>query len=66
MEQNERKPWDVVGKDLALLQYWNEIPPKVQRQLLDSSINVCTLGELKKLAEELAVETTVPPEHGGG
>lgn len=56
MEQKERTVRDVVGDDPALLGYWQQISPQVQRRLLDSTINVCTLGELKKLAEELAGE----------
>jgi len=53
MEDVKRTPVDVVGHDPALLAYWKEIPPVAQLRLLDSAITVSTLGELKKLAEEL-------------
>lgn len=53
MEELKRTPVDVVGRDPELLAYWKEIPPVAQLRLLDSAITVSTLGELKKLAEEL-------------
>jgi len=53
MEELKRTPVDVVGRDPKLLAYWKEIPPVAQLRLLDSAITVSTLGELKKLAEEL-------------
>jgi len=61
VEQYYRLPQDVVGHDPSLLSYWDQIPAKAQLRLLESSISVSTLGELKKLAEELAVDTTIPP-----
>ena len=48
--------------DPELLAYWNQIPPRARLRLLDSTITVSTLGELKKLAEELGQDTTVHPE----
>jgi len=48
-----RRPQDVVGEDRALLRYWSTMPPRVQAQLLGSSISVSTLGELKMLREDL-------------
>ncbi|MCF2596678.1 hypothetical protein [Pseudoflavonifractor phocaeensis] len=62
MEQFYRHPRDVVGGDPELLAYWNQIPPRARLRLLDSTITVSTLGELKKLAEELGQDTTVHPE----
>lgn len=62
MKQIFRHPRDVVGRDPALLAYWEQMPPKAQLRLLESSITVSTLGELKKLGEELSMDTTVPPE----
>lgn len=62
MEQYYRLPRDVVGQDPALLSYWNEMPAKAQLRLLESTISVSTLGELKKLAEELSADTTISPE----
>ncbi len=53
MIQYYRHPRDVVGRDGALLEYWETMPGKVQLQLLESSINVSTLGELKMLREHL-------------
>lgn len=61
MIQYYRHPRDVVGQDPALLSYWEQMPAKAQLRLLESSISVSTLGELKKLAEELSMDTTVPP-----
>lgn len=62
MEQYYRLPQDVVGHDAALLSYWDQMPAKAQLRLLESSITVSTLGELKKLAEELSVDSTTAPE----
>lgn len=62
MKQYYRHPRDVVGSDPVLLAYWDEMPPKAQLRLLESTISVSTLGELKKLGEELGVDTTVPPD----
>ena len=56
-----RHPRDVVGTDPALLAYWEQMPPRAQLRLLESKITVSTLGELKKLGEELSVDSTVPP-----
>lgn len=61
MKPYYRLPQDVVGRDPVLLAFWDQIPAKAQIRLLESSISVSTLGELKKLAEELSVESTVPP-----
>ena len=61
MERIYRHPRDVVGDDPELLACWKRIPPRAQLRLLDSTITVSTLGELKKLAEELGTDTTVPP-----
>jgi len=52
-EQYYRLPQDVVGHDAALLSYWDQMPARAQLRLLESKITVSTLGELKKLAEEL-------------
>ena len=60
MEQFYRHPREVVGSDPELLAYWNQIPPKARLRLLDSTITVSTLGELKKLSEELSMDSTVP------
>lgn len=62
MEQYYRLPQDVVGHDAALLSYWDQMPAKAQLRLLESSITVSTLGELKKLAEELSVDSTAAPD----
>ena len=62
MEQYYRLPRDVVGDDAALLSYWDQIPAKAQLRLLESKITVSTLGELKKLAEELSMEHTAAPD----
>ena len=51
-EQYYRLPQDVVGHDAVLLSYWDQIPAKAQLRLLESSISVSTLGELKLLAEQ--------------
>lgn len=51
-EQYYRLPQDVVGHDAVLLSYWDQIPAKAQLRLLESSISVSTLGELKMLAEQ--------------
>ena len=51
-EQYYRLPQDVVGHDAALLSYWDQMPAKAQLRLLESTITVSTLGELKMLAEE--------------
>lgn len=61
MKSYYRLPQDVVGHDPVLLSYWDRMPAKAQLRLLESSISVSTLGELKKLEEELSMETTVPP-----
>lgn len=53
MSQYNRRPQDVVGEDPALLEYWSTMPGSVQLRLLESSINVSTLGELKMLREDL-------------
>lgn len=52
MKKHLRKPRDVVSDDPALLADWGNIPPQVQRRMLESTITVSSLGELKKLAEE--------------
>ena len=55
MEQFDRYyrlPQDVVGHDAALLSYWDQMPAKAQLRLLESTITVSTLGELKMLSEE--------------
>lgn len=51
-EQYYRLPQDVVGHDTVLLSYWDTMPAKAQLRLLESTITVSTLGELKMLAEE--------------
>ena len=61
MARYYRNPREVIGTDPALVAYWNSMPVRAQLRLLDSSITVSTLGELKKLGEELALDTTVPP-----
>ena len=53
MEQKQRLPRDVVGEDPLLLDYWPRMHPMARRRLLESNISVSTLGELKKLDEEL-------------
>jgi len=62
MREPIRNPRDVIGTDPLLVEYWNQIPPHVQLQLLESDISVSTLGELKKLSEELNINTTISPE----
>ena len=42
----------MIGHDAALLSYWDQMPAKAQLRLLESTITVSTLGELKMLAEE--------------
>lgn len=64
MKSYYRLPQDVVGHDPVLLSYWDRMPAKAQLRLLESSISVSTLGELKKLEEELSMDTTVPPDEG--
>jgi len=61
MGEHYRHPRDVVGDDPNLLAYWNQMPVRSRLRLLESAISVSTLGELKKLGEELAMDTTVPP-----
>ena len=61
MRESIRHPRDVIGTDPLLVEYWNTVPAGVRLKLLESGISVSTLGELKKLAEELDLETTVPP-----
>lgn len=61
MEQYYRLPQDVVGHDPVLLSYWKQVPARAQLRMLESSITVSTLGELKKLAEGLSGDSTVPP-----
>ena len=56
MEQYTRHPRDVVGRNPALLSYWNTMPARARLRLLDSGITVSTLGELKLLEEQLARE----------
>ena len=58
MQQYFRRPQDVVGKDDALLNYWNTMPGKVQLRLLESGITVATLGELQMLRDQIENETT--------
>lgn len=53
-EQYYRLPQDVVGHDAALLSYWDTIPAKARLRLLESTITVSTLGELKMLVEKLS------------
>lgn len=55
-EQYYRLPQDVVGHDAALLSYWDRMPAKAQLRLLESTITVSTLGELKMLAETFSKE----------
>ena len=62
MIQYYRHPRDVVGNDPVLLAYWGQMPARAQLRLLESPISVSTLGELKKLAEELSMDTTGPFE----
>ncbi len=57
MKQYFRRPQDVVGKDDALLNYWNTMPGKVRLRLLESSITVATLGELQMLRDQIEHET---------
>ena len=59
-EQYYRLPQDVVGHDPILLSYWDQMPARAQLRLLESTISVSTLGELKKLAEELSTDTAGP------
>lgn len=63
MKQYFRLPQDVVGHDPVLLSYWDQMPARAQLRLLESTISVSTLGELKKLAEELSTDTAGPPAH---
>ena len=59
-----RNPREVIGTDPALVAYWNKMPVRSQLRLLDSSITVSTLGELKKLGEELSMDDTSVPPYG--
>ncbi|MCI8423539.1 MAG: hypothetical protein HFF50_08425 [Lawsonibacter sp.] len=63
MKQYFRLPQDVVGHDPVLLSYWDQMPARAQLRLLESTISVSTLGELKKLAEELSTDTAGPSAH---
>ena len=51
-----------MGHDPVLLSYWHKMPGRARLRLLESSISVSTLGELKKLGEELSMDSTVPPD----
>ena len=62
MEQYYRLPQNVEGHDPVLLSYWKQVPPRAQLRMLESKITVSTLGELKKLAQELSMDSTVPPQ----
>ena len=53
-EQYYRLPQDVVGHDAVLLSYWDTMPAKAQLRLLESTITVSTLGELKLLSERFS------------
>lgn len=53
-EQYYRLPQDVVGHDAVLLSYWDTMPAKAQLRLLESTITVSTLGELKMLSERFS------------
>ena len=50
----------VVGHDAQLLSYWDTLPPSVQLRLLESTISVSTLGELKLLEEGFRREPPSP------
>ena len=56
MEKKLPNPRDVVGEDSTLIDYWNQLPVRAQIRLLESGISVSTLGELKKLGEELGTD----------
>jgi len=58
MTRKTRTPRDVVGDDPALLEYWQSMHAVSRQRLLNSAISVSTLGELKKLDEELAMDTS--------
>lgn len=60
LKQYFRLPQDVVGHDAQLLSYWDTLPPRVQLRLLESTISVSTLGELK-LLEERFCRDPLPP-----
>ena len=53
-EQYYRLPQDVVGHDAVLLSYWDTMPARAQLRLLESTITVSTLGELKMLSERFS------------
>ena len=61
MEQYFRLPQDVVGHDAALLSHWDTLSGKVQLRLLESTITVSTLGELKMLEDHIEHDSTIPP-----
>jgi len=60
LKQYFRLPQDVVGHDAQLLSYWDTLPPSVQLRLLESTISVSTLGELKLLEEGFRREPPSP------
>lgn len=53
-----RQPQDVVGWNRELLDYFDQMPGKVQIQLLQSKVSVSTLGELKLLEEHFRNPTS--------
>ncbi|MGI5962822.1 MAG: hypothetical protein ACOX7N_03780 [Lawsonibacter sp.] len=58
MKQFFRQPRDVIGDDPELQACWNQLPPSARLRMLESGISVSTLGELKKLGEELRTDST--------
>ena len=60
LKQYFRLPQDVVGHDAQLLSYGDTLPPSVQLRLLESTISVSTLGELKLLEEGFRREPPSP------
>jgi len=54
LKQYFRLPQDVVGHDAQLLSYWDTL------RLLESTISVSTLGELKLLEEGFRREPPSP------
>ncbi len=46
-------PADFYKTNPDLYEYYNSLPPSVQKQIADSGAEIATLGELKQCAEHL-------------
>lgn len=53
---------DVLGEDKDLLAYWDKIPDKVKTEILNSTAQVTTLGELQILSSQLQEILSRPPQ----